>query len=67
MICCVNIFTQQILTEQQLIDTVLNNNYLLANALLKVDAQKSLQKTSWNISDPEIFVEQNPLDRKSVV
>ncbi len=62
MICCVNIFTQQILTEQQLIDTVLNNNYLLANALLKVDAQKSLQKTSWNISDPEIFVEQNPFE-----
>ena len=30
--------------------------------MLKIDAQRALQKTSWNISDPEIFVEQNPFE-----
>jgi cobalt-zinc-cadmium efflux system outer membrane protein len=62
IISCAKLFAQQTITEQQVIDTILNNNYLLSNAMLKIDAQRALQKTSWNISDPEIFVEQNPFE-----
>lgn len=61
-IFCANIFAQKILTEQQVIDTTVNSNYLLANALLKIEAQKALQKTSWNISNPEVLIEQNPFE-----
>ncbi len=55
-------FSQVVITEQQVIDSILIKNYAVTNALLKIESQKSLQKTAWNISDPEVYVEQAPFE-----
>jgi len=55
-------FSQMVLTEQQVIDSILNKNFAILNASLKIESQKSLQKTAWNISDPEVYVVQDPFE-----
>ncbi len=59
---CKVMFSQMVLTEQQVIDSILNKNFAILNASLKFESQKSLQKTAWNISDPEVYVVQDPFE-----
>jgi cobalt-zinc-cadmium resistance protein CzcA len=54
--------TQSIIGEQQLIDSILERSLTLSNAKLEIQAQQFLQKTSWDLNDPEIIVEQNPFE-----
>lgn len=54
--------SQIIFSEQQIIDSVLEKNYQLNSALLKVQSQQNLQGNSWNIPDPEVFVDRTPFE-----
>ncbi len=54
--------SQAVLSEQQVIDSVLNNSYQLSAALLKVRVQQNLQINSWNIPDPELYVDRTPFE-----
>ncbi len=64
IICIVSLSgkTQIVLSQQQMTDSVLNNNFQIHAAFLKVQVQQNLQGNSWNVPDPELFVDRTPFE-----
>ena len=64
LICFVGVKSnsQAVLSEQQIIDSVLGNNYQLNSAMLKVQAQQNLKGNSWKIPDPQLFADRTPFE-----